>query len=607
MIPDALIRQIQDRLDIVEVISGYLTLRRAGKNFKANCPFHGEKSPSFMVSPEKQIFHCFGCAVGGNVFAFVMKIEKKDFRETVESLADRAGIEMPKDLSVDPKTEERTGKLFLIHAKAAEFYHQILLNQKEAQAARAYLDKRGLGHETILNFKLGFAPEAWDGFYLSVKSSLADALLEKSGLVIAKKEGGFYDRFRNRIIFPILDGKGVCIAFGGRVMDDTQPKYLNSPETEIYSKGRNLYGLFQARKAIRDEDAVVVVEGYMDLISCHQAGVQNVVASLGTALTTDQARLLKRHTKNVYIVYDADKAGESATLRGLEIFIEEGMEVKIVRLPEGEDPDSFVQKQGGQGFRLALAGAKNLFDYKLDLLKQKFDPATIEGKVKIANDLVTLFSRVQNEILRSAWTKALAKELSLSEEALVVEMKKSASQPRGARQVLARSVESFSMGVTTKDIHGGSENQHPVTPAERLVLGLAMENDSFSQRVREELRETDFQNPAAQKMARRIFELKTDETVALSAKELMIFFCEEAEIVSLISKVSADVEILADKEKVLSDCLVQMKRQRIRAERGEILSHIAVAERAGDQGKVNEFMSHLHELNKKEKKINEKK
>ena len=598
MIPDATIRLIQDRLDIVEVISGYMTLRRSGKNFKANCPFHGEKTPSFMVSADKQIFHCFGCGAGGNVFGFVMKIEKKDFRETVEALAERAGVELPKDVRVDPKTEERISQLFGVHAKAVEFYHQGLLSKKEAAPARAYLEKRGLSPQTIQDFKLGYAPGNWDAFYASVKGQIPEAVLEKSGLVLAKKEGGFYDRFRNRILFPIFDAKGACIAFGGRVMDDSLPKYLNSPETEIYSKGRQWYGLFQARKAIRDLDAVVVVEGYMDLISCHQAGVQNVVASLGTALTTEQARVLKRHTQNVFIVYDADKAGESATLRGLEILIEEGMEVKIVRLPEGEDPDSFVRKKGAGEFGEALKKAKNLFDYKLDLLKQKFDVSQIEGKVKIANDLVSLFSRVKNEILRSAWTKALAQELSLSEEALLAEMKKSSQRPGSGRLTAAPTLklEGAPRGLATQS----------VTAAERMVLGLSLEGESYLERARQELRQDDFKNPVAQRIARQIFESLADEK-APTAASLMSVFAQEPEVVGLLSQVSADVEILADKEKVFTDCLVQMKRQRIRQERGELLSQIATAESIGDQSRINEFMGHLHELNQREKKINEKK
>ncbi len=603
MIPDAVLRQIQDRLDIVEVISAYLPMRRAGRNFKANCPFHGEKTPSFMVSPDKQIFHCFGCNAGGNIFGFVMKIEKKDFREAVESLADRAGVEIPKDTKTDPKVEERTNQILSAHAKAAEFYHQFLLGRKEAAAARAYLDKRGLGRETIINFKLGYAPEAWDAFYSSVKGQIPDAVLEKTGLILARKEGGgFYDRFRNRVIFPILDPKGACIAFGGRVMDDSLPKYLNSPETEIYSKGRQLYGVYQARKAIRDLDAVVVVEGYMDLISCHQGGVGNVVASLGTALTAEQARSLKRHTKNVFIVYDADKAGEMATLRGLEILLEEGMEVKVVRLPEGEDPDSYVRRQGGEGFRKALAQAKNLFEYKLALLKQKFNADTLEGKVSIANDLVSLFSRVQNEIQRSAWTKELAHQLKLSEEALVSEMKKSKSRADSGRWK-----QQPPMMPAGSELAPPAASFKTVSAAEKMVLGLALEKADFARRISGELGSADFANPLSRKIAETILWRAADADEAPATSDLMIRFRDEPEMVALISQVSADVEILADKEKVLSDCLVQVKRQRIRAEREELQTQLTTAVQVGNQDRIKEFIGHLNQLDKREKKINEKK
>lgn len=598
MIPETTLRQIQDRLDIVEVVSAYVPLRRAGRNFKACCPFHGEKTASFMVSPDKQIFHCFGCGVGGNIFVFVMKIEKKDFPEAVEALAEKAGIEVPRDGRVDPKAEERTKQFFAANSKAAEFFHKFLLERKEAQAARAYLEKRGLGKETIVEFKLGYAPDLWDAFYSSVKGQLPDALLEKAGLVIAKKDGGgYYDRFRNRVIFPILDQKGNPVAFGGRVMDDSVPKYLNSPETEIYTKGRHLYGLFQARKAIRDEDFVVVTEGYMDLISCHQGGVENVVASLGTALTPEQARLLKRHTKNVFIVYDADKAGEAATLRGLEVLLEEGIEVKIVRLPDGEDPDSFVKKNGGDAFRQKLKEAKNLFEYKLGLLKMTHDPGQLEGKIRIANDLVGLFSRVQNEIQRSAWTKELAAQLGLSEEAIVAEMKKSRS--RGAK-----SAEPPAAPVAGPPVK--RESQQAVSAAEKMVLGLALESADFAKRLAAELGEDDFTSPLSRKIAAKVLAAAGSEGEPETSNGLTLFFRQEPEMVNLVSQVAADVEVLADKEKVFTDCLVNMKRHRIRAEREGLLSQIATAERIGDREKINEFMGHLHELNKREKKINEK-
>ena len=586
MIPEATLQQIQDRLDIVEIISNHVVLKRSGRNFKACCPFHQEKTPSFMVNQDKQIFHCFGCGAGGNIFGFVMKIEKKDFPEAVETLADRAGIEIPKDRVVNTAAAERASQVIKANALAADFYRKFLLERKEAERARQYLKKRGLSADTIEKFRLGFAPETWDALCNELGKQLPQSVLEKSGLVIAKKEGGFYDRFRNRVIFPILDGKGNCVAFGGRVMDDALPKYLNSPETEVYSKGRNLYGYYQAVRPIRDNDLVIVVEGYMDLIICHQAGVENVVASLGTALTNEQARLVKRSTKNVVMLYDADKAGETATLRGLEIFLEEGMDVKIVRLPEGHDPDSFILERGIEAFHKELAAAKTLFDYKLSLLKQKFDFKTIEGKVKIANDMVALFSKVQNEILKSGWTKELAKELSLSEEALVQEMKKSGRVRAAASEAPAAPVKSVE-----------------AKPAEKILIGLMLNHPGAAKRVHEEIGLDEFQSPSARKIAEVIF--GSAEVPAASA--LINFFREDAETANFISAASAEAANLADEGKVLADCLVQIRRQRIRTDREELMSRIAQAERSGDENRVKKFMSEISELNKKERTINEKK
>jgi DNA primase len=404
MIPETVLQQIQDRLDIVEIISASVPLKRSGRSFKAPCPFHMEKTPSFYVTPDKQIFHCFGCGVGGNIFRFLMMREKKDFLEVVKELAERVGVELPTDASPkDREREERLGVYAKANGLAMNFYHEFLLKSSEAQKARMYLRGRGLNEDTIEKLNIGFAPDRWDGLIQHVKGRIADKTLEKVGLLLERKEkNGYYDRFRNRVIFPILDMKGACVAFGGRVMDDSVPKYMNSPESEFYTKGQHLYGLYWARPVVREKDALIVVEGYMDFAMLFQAGVQNVVASLGTALTREQVRLIKRHTHNVFMLYDADKAGEAATLRGLELFLEEGLEVKIVRLPQGHDPDSFVLKEGAQRFHEELGRAKNLFDYKLALLRAESNAQTVEGRVKIANEMVALLAKVQNEILRAA-------------------------------------------------------------------------------------------------------------------------------------------------------------------------------------------------------------
>jgi DNA primase len=539
-----------------------------------------------MVNPDKQIFHCFGCSVGGNVFSFLMKEERKDFLEVVEMLAEKTGVEIPKAKGVSPEAAEKHAQLVKANALAADLYHQFLLREKEAEPARAYLKKRGLTDGTIAHFKLGYAPESWDTLCRALKGKASDAVLEKAGLAIRRKEGGYYDRFRKRVIFPILDAKGACVAFGARVIDDSLPKYLNSPETELYSKGRNLYGLFQAKREIRDRDAVIVVEGYMDVVMCHQAGAVNTVASLGTALTPDQARLIKRNTKNVFILYDADAAGEMATLRGLEIFLEEDIEVKIVRLPEGHDPDSYIKENGLARFQAALGGAKTLFDYKLALLKARHDARSVEGRVRIANEMVDLLSRVRNEILKAAWLKELARGLDLSEEALFAELRKS--------------------GVKAKREAGTEPAPRAaadIRSVEKILIGLMLDEPGFIAKGRKLLRAEDFQHHKARHIAGRLLGA---EYAALAASELINFYKEDAEAVQIISLACAEMESVLDKEKTFEDCLQWMRRSRLSHERESLRSQLAAAQRAGDKPRLHQLLYDFNELNKGMRKINEK-
>ncbi|MBI3315776.1 MAG: DNA primase [Candidatus Omnitrophica bacterium] len=585
MIPEAVLNQIQERTDIVELISGYLPLRKAGRSFKAPCPFHPEKTPSFFVNPDKQIFHCFGCGAGGNVFSFVMKQEKKDFLEAVEMLAERAGVEIPAWRASNPAADERAALLMKAAERAADFFHRQLTESTEASKAREYFKKRGIAGTTAARFKLGYAPDSWDALYRGLKADFSESVLERSGLVISKKEGGFYDRFRNRVIFPILDIKGSCLAFGGRVLDDSLPKYLNSPETELYSKGRHLYGFFQAKTSVREQDAVVVVEGYMDLITCHQAGVENVVASLGTALTPDQVRLIKRHTKNVIILYDSDTAGEMATLRGLELFLEEGLEVKIVRLLKGHDPDSFLKAFGAGRLKEELKNAQTLFEYKLGILKARWDARTLEGKVKIANEMVGLFAKVQNEILRAAWTQALSEELGLSEEALLAEIRRSDAKPQSA----ARPAEN------------APKTELPA--AEKLLLGLMLEEDFFLEKARLSLVADDFQHVKLREIARRILE---NEGGFVSAAQFINVFSEDAEAARVISMACAEIAAAVDKPKTFDDCLRWVKRSQSAREREGLQVQILAAQQAGDKNRISRLLYDLHQLNKGMKEIYEK-
>ncbi|MBU2258272.1 MAG: DNA primase, partial [Candidatus Omnitrophica bacterium] len=421
-IPENILEDILNKTDIVSLISGYIPLKRAGRNFRANCPFHHEKTPSFMVSSDKQIYHCFGCSAGGNAFNFLMQYERLDFPEAVELLAEKAGVALPR--RVDQKNSDFTSQLFKVNESAALFYEGNL-HSSLGRNPRQYLINRGIKQETAKLLKLGYASDGWDNLMSNLRGKGINlSLIEKCGLILSKQEGGYYDRFRSRIIFPIFDIKSRILAFGARVMDNTLPKYINSPETPVYVKGKNLYGLHLSREAIAHADFAVVVEGYLDFIIPYQEGLHNIVASLGTSLTTDQARLIRRYTSNVVMVYDSDTAGEMATIRSLDIFIDEGMNVKVVSLPKGFDPDSFIRKYGVEDFKSKITLAENLFDYKLRILKSSCSLNDTEGKAKICSMMLPTINRFKNAILKSEYLKKLAHELKVDENALSEEINK---------------------------------------------------------------------------------------------------------------------------------------------------------------------------------------
>ncbi|OGX18794.1 MAG: DNA primase, partial [Omnitrophica WOR_2 bacterium RBG_13_44_8b] len=424
LIPENILEDVLSRVDIVEVISGYMPLKRAGRNFKANCPFHHEKTPSFMVSPDRQIYHCFGCGESGNAFKFLMRHERMEFPEAVQMLARKAGVVLPELNSTDTKTADLITQLHKINEAAALFFEN-QLNTSSGQRAKDYLLKRGITKETIKLFQLGFAPDNWDALINHLRAkNFSLGLLEKAGLIVAKDGGGYYDRFRNRIIFPILDIKSRPVGFGARVMDDSLPKYINSPETPVYVKGRNLYGLNLSKDSIRDSDEAIIVEGYLDFIMPYQHGLTNIVASQGTALTVEQARLLKRYTQSIVMVYDADNAGELAALRSLDIFVEEEMNVRVVSLPKGFDPDLYVRKQGIDALKEKVKQALGLFDYKLTILKSRYNVKDIEDKAKVAASLLSTINKIKNAVLKSEYVKRLSQELDIREDALWQEVKK---------------------------------------------------------------------------------------------------------------------------------------------------------------------------------------
>ena len=417
-----LLEDIRARCDVVDVIGSYLQLKRAGNTFRALCPFHKEKTPSFHVNPQRQIFHCFGCGAGGDVFAFVMKYENVDFGAAARILAQRAGVRLEfEESGREHSNAVEKDALLRVHEDVAQFYHRCLLDGQHGAAARKYLAGRELSLENAQEFLIGFAPDRWDSLLLwAEKKKVPLKLLEAAGLVLAKEAGGHYDRFRNRLMFSIRDELGRVVAFSGRVMnpDEKTAKYVNSPETLLFKKGRILFALDRARRAIADERRAILCEGQIDCIRCHLAGFTNVVASQGTALTEDHARLLKRYADEVLIVLDADTAGQNAALRAAEVLLATGLSIRIAALPKGDDPDSLIRKQGRESFERVLAGATGALEFQANLLRSRGELDSEAGKNRAAKAMLEMIARAPTAVQRDLLLHQAAELLGVSEEAL---------------------------------------------------------------------------------------------------------------------------------------------------------------------------------------------
>ena len=429
--------RVKQQADIVRVVGEYVRLKKSGANFTGLCPFHAEKSPSFAVHPTKQIYHCFGCGVGGDVFKFVMEMEKCPFPEAIRIVAEKCGIAIPRPKERSPeerKENQQRAVLVEMHREAQSFFVKQLEGTLEGKAARAYLEDRGLDKETISRFGIGYAPSGGDMLLRHLKIKYNEKFLIESGLISRDQNGGrLFDRFRRRITFPIANESAKIVAFGARALGDDQPKYLNSPETPIYSKSNVLYHLDRAKDALRRQDFAILVEGYMDAIAVARAGFGNVVASCGTALAESQIKLLGRFTKRVVVNYDPDVAGQAATERSLSALLEQDFEVRVLALPaigdKKADPDLFIREKGAEGYQKQLKEAPPYVDYLIGRARQ-MDLTTGEGKLRAVNFLLPYVQRVPNRILRSEWATRIAQQLRLEEPVLRAALSKAAAERR---------------------------------------------------------------------------------------------------------------------------------------------------------------------------------
>lgn len=591
------IQEIRERTDIVEVVSSYLPLKRSGANHLGLCPFHQEKTPSFNVNATRQIYHCFGCGVGGDVFSFLMRMEGLSFPEALRRLGERAGIEV-EEQALSPAEEERRreiDRLCRLSEVACDFYHRLLMDAPEGAPARRYLKERGFGREAAQQFQLGYAPERWEALagHLAAKGLDLKGARERLGLLRPGKEGrGDYDLFRRRLLFPILDLRGRVVAFGGRVLDDALPKYINSPESPIYHKGRILFGLYQAREGMRQSGEGIVVEGYFDQMALYRAGFPQAVATCGTALTAEHARLLKRYAKRLLLLFDQDSAGRKATFRAMDVLLPEEIPAAVVELDPGEDPDSFLRRRGSAAFRERLAAARPVLEVYIEASLAAHGES-VEGRARAVEEILAKLRLLPGRIERSLYCQLLARRTGLDEGLLQAQL---GSSPRASQAPPAKAkAEAVSSG-------GGPEKGRRREPKKDLksqgwLLHLMLIDTEVRRRVVEE----------------GVSDLFFDEDHRVIAELALSFLAQGREIAEMLSAESLNGEqkallsgILLRDEKAFSEeteavfegCRQAAAKERLKIRYRELLSLIRRSEQAGQWEEHAGYLRELLEIKK---------
>ena len=564
---DELLDEIKSKNDIVDIVSQYVVLKRAGRNYMGLCPFHKEKSGSFCVSPDKQIFHCFGCGVGGNVFHFISKIENLNFKESVEMLANRAGVELPVSGNFeDDKLAKLKSRVYEVNKCAAEFYHENLY-KPTAKPGQEYVKKRHLDNKTLKAFKIGYSGR-FNELYTELKSKgFTEEEILASCLVNKNPDGKFIDRFRNRLMFPIFDTHERVIAFGGRVLDDSKPKYINSPEDIVYSKGRHLFAFNIARKY--NSKTIIMVEGYMDAVSLHQRGIHNAVASLGTALTEAQGRLLRRSCEKVIIGYDADGAGQAATLRGLEILQNLGCDIRILQIEGAKDPDEFVVKYGPERFQMYVNKAISLVEFKVKMLKKSLDLDNVNDKIKFLNEVAKIVAKVENSMEREVYVDKISLEYKVSKDAIYAEINKLLYANSRTEQKLEKKV------VPVKSVLIQQDEQPVDVKTKRLeslvIYLLINYPDKSFERLKKLIDNNVIKIERNKAIINKLYE--EHEKGNINIENILDLFDDEITVNYLSGIMSSDFEI-TDVDKCIEDVIVTYRKELLIQKRNEILGKI---------------------------------
>ena len=560
---DEIIDEIRQSNDIVDVISQYVRLKRSGRNYFGLCPFHNEKSPSFSVSPDKQIFHCFGCGVGGNVFTFLMKIEGISFIEAIQNLAERANIVLPKlENNEESGKEELKAKVYKVNEFAAEYYHKNLY-LPTAKIAQEYVKKRKLSNETLKSFRIGFSGKFDELFKELKKQGFGETEILESGLVNKNDRGQYIDRYRNRLMFPICDVRGRVIAFGGRVLDNSKPKYINSPENIVYSKGRHLFGLNVAKKGQGMLKKLLIVEGYMDVISLHQRGITNVVAPLGTALTQQQGWLLRKNAEQIILSFDSDEAGLNAKIRALEILQNMGCDLRVLNMEGAKDPDEYIVKFGNARFTNLIEKALSVVEFKVKLLKDKLNLENINDKIKFLNEIAKIISKIDNNMEREVYIDKISKEYDISKEAIYSEVNKLTYSKKSDEKVLEKK-----KPVLVHKNENIVQISEAVKRRENTILSILLtENINFFEVIKQNMKPEDFKDELNKKIAKKLYEEleKGNSNINAILDEMT---GEEQNHITEIMAMDYEIE---DMEKAIDDTMQSYEKEKLNQRKLEII------------------------------------
>ncbi len=556
---DDLINEIFAQNDIVDYVSQYVKLNKKGRDYTGLCPFHKEKSPSFHVNQEKQLFHCFGCGVGGNLVQFVMKSEGLDFVEAIKLMADRAGIILPEDdMVVDDKVYQKKKRIYAMNKTAARFYYETLTTTELGKAGLEYFTERKITSKTITNYGLGYAPEGFEYLKKHMNNlGFSDNELLEAGLCVAKNDK-VYDKFRGRVIFPIIDLRGNVIGFGGRILKPEErdgykpPKYLNSAETLVFNKGKNLFSLNLAKK--NNSKQCILCEGYMDVISVYQAGIPNIVATLGTALTSDQAKLLMKYTSEILLCYDSDEAGQNATKRAIEIINSVGGRCRIIKLKNAKDPDEYIKSNGVDLFKKAIANALPSTEYLLRLIKSQYDLENPNGKILFVNDAADILSKIQSAVEVDAYIKQISDETGIRKEAVYAELKKKQKSAK-IGNTPTRAVQS-SGNKNIENLTG------PAIDAQKKLLSLVIESKKNYLKIRDKFTPGDYSHDLLRRLAQEIYSIYETNDYIDAALVVNKFLGNEADVVS---QIFCNIETYESHEDAISQLLNNIKLDKLNA------------------------------------------